>query len=251
MSKLIRQICILVLITIMSPLASFAEMVELTQNEAPFEIPTISPVKIGRLYQLLKVIDIVCRKKRIPYWAFYGVALGAYRHGGAIPWDDDGDILIKERDITKLVSALGEFQKFNRNITMNWSHGGTILRIHYHTKGEKIAATVDVFILTRDDAIKGEAVWRLLGPVYNWGNHTVRFKKNELAYPNKMRYGPIYLNFPSGGIKELNHRYGDDCMTHAVIWNHEFGKSHKKYHLKLTDLSPASYKNTKEIIDLH
>lgn len=46
------------------------------------------------LLEMLKDIDIVCKKYRISYQLFAGTALGAVRHHGFIPWDDDVDIIM-------------------------------------------------------------------------------------------------------------------------------------------------------------
>ena len=46
------------------------------------------------LLELLTEFDRVCKKHDIPYMLFAGSALGAVRHQGFIPWDDDLDIVM-------------------------------------------------------------------------------------------------------------------------------------------------------------
>ncbi|MDO5849564.1 MAG: LicD family protein [Methanobrevibacter sp.] len=63
--------------------------------------------------ELFKFIDNVCRKYDIDYWMDYGTLLGAVRHGGFIPWDDDIDLSILRKDYNKLIEVLPkEIDKF-------------------------------------------------------------------------------------------------------------------------------------------
>jgi lipopolysaccharide cholinephosphotransferase len=59
-----------------------------------------------RMLDILIVIDAICEKHAIPYWIDYGSLLGAVRHGGFIPWDDDLDISCLAKDYKRLRKAL-------------------------------------------------------------------------------------------------------------------------------------------------
>ena len=52
---------------------------------------------IQLLYQLIYDIDRIFKNNNISYWVVAGTALGAVRHGGIIPWDDDIDIGVDKR----------------------------------------------------------------------------------------------------------------------------------------------------------
>ena len=45
-----------------------------------------------KILDIVKDIDKVCRENEIDYYIIYGSAIGAVRHKGFIPWDDDFDI---------------------------------------------------------------------------------------------------------------------------------------------------------------
>ena len=65
-----------------------------------------------RLLEALKVLDRICRDNKIEYCLAGGSVLGAVRHKGFIPWDDDIDIILFPGEYKKLLKVLSK-EKYN------------------------------------------------------------------------------------------------------------------------------------------
>ena len=109
-------------IRIKYPKRKFAKL----RSESPYyyykknniDITTIPPA-IGQVRDiqlanlaLLKELDYVCKENNLQYWLDAGTAIGAIRHKGFIPWDDDIDTAMLRCDYDKIVDA---FKKSSRN----------------------------------------------------------------------------------------------------------------------------------------
>ena len=61
-----------------------------------------------RALEVLLHIDKICKEHNIPYWLSSGTLLGAVRHGGFIPWDDDVDIEMLREDYLRFEEIFKE-----------------------------------------------------------------------------------------------------------------------------------------------
>ena len=76
--------------------------------------------------EVLEKIDDICTRHNIEYYADGGTLLGAIRHGGFIPWDDDIDIEMKRLDYERFLKIASKelpqgYKIFNPRMDSEWS----------------------------------------------------------------------------------------------------------------------------------
>lgn len=116
------------------------------------------------LMSLLREFDRVCRQLEIPYVLFAGSMLGAVRHQGFIPWDDDLDILMLRSDYERFLKeadGLLDREKFylQKEFSEHWPMFFSKLRLNgttclekYHPRDPETHQGVYIDIFPCDDA---------------------------------------------------------------------------------------------------
>ena len=77
------------------------------------------------ILNMFKALDRACKKYNITYFLSGGSAIGAIRHGGFIPWDDDADIMMPRKDFERFVrifsKAKGRYKVASVYDNKNWT----------------------------------------------------------------------------------------------------------------------------------
>lgn len=205
-------------------------------NQDKKRFKQVDPSVITQIYKLLYLTDKIFTKNKLEYWINGGTLLGAIRHKGIIPWDDDGDLTIWSKDEDLLNKLVPEFEKHNMVLVKTWFGYKLFFKDAKKIKGyEWSYPSIDIFpVMQRVNSTK-------LKYSFPKGEKTFGSCNNDLLelYPlTRYKFGSFNLVGPcKKGIESyFKTCYGDDWNTHAYMtFDHENEKLIDKVKIKLLD----------------
>ena len=117
--------------------------------------------------EVLSVIADVCERYHLQYFADYGTLLGAVRHKGFIPWDDDIDICMLREDYMELIRVLPE------ELPQSGALEETVLRAELSERAQAALHALpepykEVFMLRVYGELSFRRIGALFGKTENW-----------------------------------------------------------------------------------
>lgn len=107
-----------------------------------------------RMLDILKVVDEICRRHNLGYWLTCATLLGAVRHGGFVPWDDDLDIAMMRDDYLKLMEILPRELPDNLELQNDVTEPGYVyMYCKVRDRNSNIRETCDVNKKFRDQGL--------------------------------------------------------------------------------------------------
>lgn len=188
---------------------------------------------ILRLYQLMKDTHEILTKAGVMYWIDRGTLLGAVRHQGIIPWDDDIDIAVFAHDAAAFISLKDAFVALGYDVSL-MPFGFKI----YVQNGEKRGNAykfpfLDVFLMyVKDNKVyyyeplkKGVWATRDGGPIY--------IALTELLPLVDYKFGSFVVKGPRCPDNFLDSYYKNWRQQVYLVNPHDHKRSGFKY-LRLT-----------------
>lgn len=118
---------------------------------------TLSPISFDEmktiLLDIMSDLDTFCRENNLRYSLAYGSLIGAVRHKGFIPWDDDIDILIPRKDYQILLEKYNHPYYIIKSQEKDWHFPLQYAKLcdsrttSFDQFGNEFPVAVDIFIL--------------------------------------------------------------------------------------------------------
>lgn len=192
------------------------------------------PSNVTQLYQLIYILDKILIQNDIEYWMDGGTLLGAIRHHGIIPWDDDGDVEIWETDKIKLESLRPVFDKHGIVLMNTWFGYKIFFKTGAPIAGYKwLYPAIDIFTMKNND---GKVNFSEAKAQTYFGHCTYDY--NHMYPLQRYQFGSFELN----GVAEreaydyLDRCYQSDWPDYAYqMYDHSKEQKIDKIKVKLTD----------------
>lgn len=198
------------------------------------DITTIPPTKDENLrlmqlalVELLKIFDEICKQNNLTYWLDAGQLIGAIRHKGFIPWDDDLDVAMPREDYDKAYPLFKDIlDKYGIIVNSGglYDDFGYMQRIGFNYKTAETGVWLDVFPI---DIIKAKKelseddteLNRAIKQYRHFYKRNEKRKSVELLSNQKKEIFSKYHNLTEGNVN--HYLYAPEFMNTICLFKEE------------------------------
>jgi lipopolysaccharide cholinephosphotransferase len=182
--------------------------------------------EVDQIYSLMGKTVEVLDESMIDYFVIAGTLLGAVRHSGMIPWDDDVDLMITETNLAKLRAAKARFNEIGLELSEHhWGFTNPFFKIwskdsdRWQNNNAHTYPFIDIFV-SKLDVDKKRLIPMGIDPEKARESKLMVFNESEVFPLQKYSFGPYSVNGPKNGRAYLERAYGADWETRAVQTHH-------------------------------
>jgi lipopolysaccharide cholinephosphotransferase len=192
------------------------------------QLPYMPPDDADRLYDLMGKVDHLLQRRGIRYWVTAGTLLGAVRHGGLIPWDDDLDICILDQDEDRLKEIEGDLLEVGLAIhhCINSKHCLNFYKI-YPLDGSAIDNQdgeerpwkfpfLDIFVMALEKHHEFEDSYAYKSAGLYRSCNKEKYRYAQIEHLSRHPFGPVTVSMPGDPEAFLNAVYG--VPDHPDLW---------------------------------
>ncbi len=188
---------------------------DLTAANAP-----LRPLQLNELSMLIEV-DRICRKNQIEYSIDGGTLLGAVRHRGFIPWDDDADLMMTRKEYLRFREACEKDMDHDRFFLQDhttdreypWGYekirlvGSELIRPGQEHMGYRTGIYIDLFVLDHvPDGPAERQIFRFMSFVIRKLLYSELGMKAEKTRSGRLFYRFCYKSIDRASVFRLRDR---------------------------------------------
>ena len=211
------------------------------------QIHKTAPDKVDQIYELLKIVDDELRQNRIEYSMDGGTLLGAVRHQGIIPWDDDADLIIMKEDKARFLALKDRLKAKGIDVedtgfeSYKLTFDAQTLRSRFSLAG-KDAANLDILVMEKGS----DGIIRNASDYFKDTFPKEYFLEDEWQQRRDYSFGPpdkrLVLKGPVNPMRYLKTYYGPECMEYALQTHSHIQVPFLSVPLAIVNFSKTRYK---------